>query len=182
MNRHAAQGMVGAFSGNVQQLVSGRPRSTRPPIHGQDAEIVFLPIVSWQYVVNEPRPKRCRWSTALIGGLVGTFAFAGAIGAYIKVVGQRSVAHRHWLACRQRTTSVMAARLGERNRLSLDMLASSIRGRRGVGGDADAPTIENRRHSPASERRDFGVTGWQVGKKGGADKSAPPFFIQDAPV
>jgi len=73
----------------------------------------------------------------------------------------------------------MAARLGERNRLSLDMLASSIRGRRGVGGDADAPTIENRRHSPASERRDFGVTGWQVGKKGGADKSAPPFFIQD---
>jgi len=75
----------------------------------------------------------------------------------------------------------MAARLGERNRLSLDMLASSIRGRRGVGGDADAPTIEHRRHSP-SEPRDFGVTGWQVGKKGGADMSAPPFFIQDAPV
>jgi len=71
--------------GNVQQLVSGRPRSTRPPIHGQDAEIVFLPIVSWQYVVNEPRPKRRRWSAALIGGLVGTFAFAGAIGAYIRL-------------------------------------------------------------------------------------------------
>jgi len=28
----------------------------------------------------------------------------------------------------------------------------------------------------------FGVTGWQVGKKGGADMSAPPFFIQDAQV
>jgi len=62
-------------------------------------------------------------------------------------------------------TSAMLAQRREGNGVWLDMWASWIRGRRGVGGDADAPTIEDRRYPHASRRRYLRVTGQQVEKR-----------------